>query len=52
MRCDEVTVKEPCFATFACLCDNGYYSISSLMPDIPEDYEGLNQEVVEEIEEV
>ena len=51
MRCDEVTIKEPCFATFACLCDNGYFSISSEMPDIPEDYEGLNQEIVEEIEE-
>ena len=34
MQCSEANVKEPCFATYACQCNNGYSRVSSLMPDL------------------
>ena len=53
MQCTEVSVKDPCFATYACQCDNGYYSITSLMPDLSSaEAEDLGiEELVEENKE-
>ena len=35
INCNEVAKKDPCFATYACICDNNYSQIASLMPQIP-----------------
>lgn len=40
MACTEVATKDPCFATQACLCDNGYYRVASNMPERPKNYAG------------
>lgn len=40
--CDAIEVLDPCFGSFACICNSGYFSITSQMPeDIPEDYESF-----------
>ena len=31
---------DPCFATFACLCDNGYFRVAENMPAPPSNYLG------------
>lgn len=33
--CAEVETKQPCFGTFACVCDNAYYRLSNDMPEAP-----------------
>lgn len=38
--CDEAEKLDICFATNACVCDNGYYKISADMPSLPKDYSG------------
>ena len=35
LNCNKVAKKDPCFATYACICDNNFSQISSLMPQIP-----------------
>ena len=32
MSCAEARRNDPCFATNACICDNGFFRVSSLMP--------------------
>ena len=32
--CDEIEAKQPCFGTFACVCDNKYKRISQSMPEL------------------
>ena len=32
--CEEADKKDPCFATNACICNNGYYSVSDAMPEV------------------
>ena len=49
--CEEATLNNPCFATNVCLCDNGYYSIASVMPTMPEDYDGFSEYVLAELGE-
>lgn len=62
--CGEVEEKDPCFATFACVCSNGYYRIADKMPARPVDLDNgselgeilkvadeQKQEAVEEKEE-
>ena len=50
--CTNVEEDEPCFGTFACVCDNGYFRLLESMPERPEDVEetGL-EEVLNEVEE-
>lgn len=36
INCADVASIDPCFATFACICDNGYYQIASNMPAPPQ----------------
>lgn len=38
--CVDVLVKDPCFGTNACFCDNGYYKVAETMPVRPADYAG------------
>ena len=41
LSCAEAAKKNPCFATNACLCNNGYYAVSAAMPDdVPSDFSG------------
>ena len=41
-KCDQTLAINPCFGTFACVCDNSYFSIANQMPEvIPEEYEGI-----------
>lgn len=49
--CEELTTADPCFGTYACICDNGFTKISKTMPEeIPETYEGYaSDEVVVEL---
>lgn len=35
--CGEIAAKDPCFATFACVCSNGYFRIADKMPARPAD---------------
>ena len=42
-NCAEVATKDPCFATQACLCDNGYFRVASNMPARPKNYAGIKQ---------
>ena len=34
LPCADAASKNPCFATNACLCNNGYFSVSEAMPEI------------------
>ena len=38
--CSLAIENDPCFGSHACLCNNGYFRISSAMPDKPADYKG------------
>ena len=38
--CDETESLDICFATNACVCDNGYFKIAADMPSLPADYTG------------
>ena len=38
INCNQVVEKDPCFATYACICDNNYFQIASLMPEVPQEY--------------
>ena len=39
--CEELTTADPCFGTYACICNNGFTRVSKTMPEeIPETYEG------------
>lgn len=50
--CEVTASVNPCFATYACLCDNGYFSIAEVMPPMPDTYDGIKEYVnVEEEEE-
>ena len=51
--CGTVEADDPCFATSACVCSNGYYRLSESMPERPEDLPetGL-EEVLETVVEV
>ena len=33
LTCEEASKNDPCFATNACVCNNGYFRVSSQMPD-------------------
>ena len=37
---DSSATTDPCFATQACLCDNGYFRVASNMPAAPATYPG------------
>ena len=39
-NCDTAIEHDPCFATFACVCDNEYFRIAENMPTMPSDYSG------------
>lgn len=36
IQCSQVSTLEPCFATTACLCSNGYFRVVETMPDHPD----------------
>ena len=39
--CADAVQRDPCFATNACLCNNGYFKVSDAMPaEIPADFTG------------
>ena len=41
LSCSEAVDRDPCFATNACLCNNGYFAVSAAMPmEVPSDYSG------------
>lgn len=41
MACADAVNKDPCYATNACLCSNGYFSVSDAMPETsPDEYSG------------
>ena len=40
--CAAAIANDPCFASFACVCDNGYLRYSDNMPSRPSDYDGFN----------
>ena len=41
LECSELeSATDPCFATYACLCDNGYFRVTQNMPEPPETYLG------------
>lgn len=38
--CSSAISDDPCFGTFACICDNGYMRIAENMPNVPGSYDG------------
>ena len=40
--CDEAFQSDPCFATHACMCSNGYFAVSRDMVNMPEEYDGYD----------
>ena len=38
LYCETADDKDPCFATYACICDNGYFRIAENMPERPADF--------------
>ena len=53
VTCEEAERVDPCFATTACICDNGFFRVSEKMPAKPKDlvYDGF-VEVLQEYERV
>ena len=45
--CDSLINNDPCFGTFACLCDNGFVKVAETMPVRPTDYTGLAEYLIE-----
>ncbi len=43
MTCQEARENDPCFATNACFCSNGFYQVTSEMPTLRGEYEGLSK---------
>ena len=40
LKCERLA-DDPCFGTFACMCDNGYVRIATIMPERPAEYTGI-----------
>ena len=38
--CSSAIADDPCFGSFACICDNEYLRIAENMPTIPDSYDG------------
>ena len=41
LACADVATTDVCFATYACVCNNGYYRITADMPEVPKNYDGV-----------
>ena len=52
MSCDAVVAQDPCFGTFACFCNNGYYSFASTMPEVIPDTYGGYAKTIEDMSKV
>ena len=50
--CANAEADDPCFATTACICDNGYFKIAENMPERPESYQSWGDVVESVIETV
>ena len=50
MPCEQAAEVDPCFATYACFCDNGYFRLAENMPEVPENVE-LDESAAEAINE-
>ena len=46
LTCDYLAQNDPCFGTFACICDNGYVKVAVTMPERPESYKGRTEELI------
>ena len=53
ITCEQASSTDPCFASVACLCDNGFFRIAETMPKVTEadEYDGF-KEVLNTFEEV
>ena len=43
LTCESLANNDPCFGTFACMCDNGYVKVAENMPERPADYTGQDE---------
>ena len=50
MPCELANEIDPCFATYACFCDNGYFRLAENMPPVPEDVE-IDEETQAKLDE-
>ena len=46
LTCEFLAENDPCFGTFACICDNGYVKVAVTMPERPDDYKGQTETLI------